>query len=633
MSARIDHSDGRQRQSKRDEQIRRKLEHDLAKRKNKISLHKQSTIDVAKHYGSAVNDGTVLALKPLPPLTMAIDTPVVDAAQYMTAYRSSCVLVLDHDSAVCGIFTAKDLAFKVIAASADSKSDLRRSLTVRDIMTPQPMCVSIDSSAIDALNTMVSRGFRHLPIMDKKGEIAGVLDITKCFFEAMRKLERACESSNKLREALEGVNSEFGPNHPTKILSYVEALKEHTSGPELGAIFDDTKPPISIDVKASVQEAAVVMKRNKTTSILVTDKNQSIAGIFTTKDIVLRVLAANIDPQHCSVVRVMTPNPECAPTSMNIQEALRKMHDGKFLNLPVKNEEGEILGIVDILRLTYVTLEHLNSMTAIDGEAPSAAAALGGGATKDGEGPAWNKFWMSLNTDTDSNDGLSKVYPHGFEDLELDSKSSVSDTELAQFSIQQDDEDNQSELNSEVGRELRPEDSLSRLGISDPLPSISQAPSSSNLNASIQESTHSPVGTVPQPARAGFSFKFKAPSGRAHRIQVMDSTDVEGFRDLIAAKLSEQDISQLGGREKFAVSYLDDDRDVISITTVQDINDAIEIAKKANAVRAEIFLHHPDQTPTVKPKNNVAEGENGVMPMLVGSAAAMMFGFLAWGRK
>lgn len=37
-----------------------------------------------------------------------------------------------------------------------------RATTVADIMTKNPMCVTADTSAQDALNLMVSRGFRHL---------------------------------------------------------------------------------------------------------------------------------------------------------------------------------------------------------------------------------------------------------------------------------------------------------------------------------------------------------------------------------------------------------------------------------------------------------------------------------------
>lgn len=43
-----------------------------------------------------------------------------------------------------------------------SSSFSYRATTVNDIMTRNPMCVTADTSAQDALNLMVSRGFRHL---------------------------------------------------------------------------------------------------------------------------------------------------------------------------------------------------------------------------------------------------------------------------------------------------------------------------------------------------------------------------------------------------------------------------------------------------------------------------------------
>lgn len=35
--------------------------------------------------------------------------------------------------------------------------------------------------------------------------------------------------------------------------------------------------------------------------------------------------------------------------------------DGHYLNLPVMNNEGEIVGMVDVLKLTYATLEQVKS--------------------------------------------------------------------------------------------------------------------------------------------------------------------------------------------------------------------------------------------------------------------------------
>jgi signal-transduction protein with cAMP-binding, CBS, and nucleotidyltransferase domain len=48
------------------------------------------------------------------------------------------------------------------------------------------------------------------------------------------------------------------------------------------------------------------MKDSRQTAVLVYDTDRNLSGIFTTKDICLRVIAPNdLDPKNTSVVRVM----------------------------------------------------------------------------------------------------------------------------------------------------------------------------------------------------------------------------------------------------------------------------------------------------------------------------------------
>ena len=67
------------------------------------------------------------------------------------------------------------------------------------------------------------------------------------------------------------------------------------------------------------------MRDNKSSAVLVLDE-QRLIGIFTTKDIVLRVLASSLDPTTTTVIRVQTPHPDTVQVDTTMLDALRKMH-------------------------------------------------------------------------------------------------------------------------------------------------------------------------------------------------------------------------------------------------------------------------------------------------------------------
>jgi len=527
-------SASRAKMSKRDDAIRRKIETDLNKKK-----HQSGRVRPSKK----APPGTVLALKPSPALQIKPNTTVAEAAQLMAAKREDCVLVTDDDDRIAGIFTAKDLAFRVVGAGVKA-----RDVTIEEIMTKNPLCAKTDTSATDALDLMVRKGFRHLPVMDENHDISGILDITKCFYDAMEKLERAYSSSRKLYDALEGVQAEMGSSQPQQIISYVEAIRQKMSGPTLESVLTGL-PPVTVSVRTSVKEAAALMKENHTTAVLVQDQG-SITGIFTSKDVVLRVIAAGLDPATCSVVRVMTPHPDFAPMDMSIQSALRKMHDGHYLNLPVMSEAGEIVGMVDVLKLTYATLDQINNIS-----------------TTDSEGPAWNKFWLSMEDGTESmmsGEGGSRLPDHRSV-LSHDNRPGLTDR----------------------GESVLPGDSASHHGESPP---------------------HSAVAGMPPGALEDlpFPFKFKAPSGRVHRLQVVASAGIEELIHNVATKLGSE-VDSIGGcptfdggkisKGGFALSYLDNEGDTVSITTYDDLHEAISLSRQAHRDKVDLFVHDPDKPP------------------------------------
>ncbi|CAO3702364.1 unnamed protein product [Rhizopus stolonifer] len=534
----------RQRQNKRDEAIRKKLNQEFSKKKSG-SKRIRPPRKMA---------GTVSALRPSQALTVKENMLVIEAAQLLAAKRSDCVLVVDEDDHLSGIFTAKDLAYRVVAESLDA-----RNTPVSKIMTQGPMCVTSDTSATDALNLMVTRGFRHLPVCNEEGDIFGLLDITKCLYEALDKMERAFGSSRKLYDALEGVEKEW-TNSPIQLVQYMEALRDKMECPDLHSVLDG-HAPAEVSLKANVRDVARMMKEYHTTAVLVTDNN-GLAGIFTTKDVVLRVIAPGLNPENCSVVRVMTPHPDTAPPDMSIMDALRKMHDGHYLNLPVV-DDGDVLGIVDVLKLTYVTLEQINSIQG-----------------NDGEGPMWSRFWDS------------------FGGAENDTESQLSDSQLLSV--------NSSSHHHHPGNQIispEPSTSFSQLhGFSEITPNESASMVNLEEESSVTDDRSVPVSV----REMTFPFKFTTLSGRTHRIACI--SNYESLLESVYQKVIHEHLGYLGEHEDdqpveawLSISYLDDEDDHVLITSDADVEDSIQLARKMGQDRVKLFINDAAAIPPPHP--------------------------------
>lgn len=51
--------------------------------------------------------------------------------------------------------------------------------------------------------------FRHLPVVES-GEVVALLDIAKCLYDAIARLERAAEKGKAIAAAVEGVEKHWG---------------------------------------------------------------------------------------------------------------------------------------------------------------------------------------------------------------------------------------------------------------------------------------------------------------------------------------------------------------------------------------------------------------------------------------
>ncbi|KAK9292893.1 hypothetical protein L1049_020874 [Liquidambar formosana] len=321
---------------------------------------------------SVGGERTVKKLRLSKALTIPEGTTVSDACRRMAARRVDAVLLTDANALLSGIVTDKDIACRVIAEGLRPEQTI-----VSKIMTRNPIFVTSDTLAIEALQKMVQGKFRHLPVVEN-GEVIALLDITKCLYDAISRMEKAAEQGSAIAAAVEGVERQWGNNFSAPY-AFIETLRERMFKPSLSTIIPENSKVAIVSPSDPVYVAAKKMRDLRINSVIIM-MGSKIQGILTSKDILMRVVAQNLSPELTLVEKVMTPNPECATLETTILTALHIMHDGKFLHLPVVDGDGCIAACVDVLQITHAAISMVEN---------------GSGAANDMANTMMQKFWDS----------------------------------------------------------------------------------------------------------------------------------------------------------------------------------------------------------------------------------------------
>lgn len=134
-----------------------------------VSEHSQKALTQMEAYPFQKRLSEIMST---PVETCDFETPVRDIASRMTRRGIGAMLVCDHGGRAVGIITERDMVSKVLARDdIDSKS-----VTARDIMTPNPYTMSPDTYMYEATTFMMGHKIKHMPIMDG-GELVGIVTL------------------------------------------------------------------------------------------------------------------------------------------------------------------------------------------------------------------------------------------------------------------------------------------------------------------------------------------------------------------------------------------------------------------------------------------------------------------------
>lgn len=95
----------------------------------------------------------------------------------------------------------------------------------------------------------------------------------------------------------------------------------------------------------TVIAAARLMKENHVGAVIVVEDDGSLAGVFTERDALFRVIAEGRDVQATRLTDVMTRNPQTIHPDKPFADALHVMYEGGFRHVPVV-EAGRPVGMI-----------------------------------------------------------------------------------------------------------------------------------------------------------------------------------------------------------------------------------------------------------------------------------------------
>jgi len=106
------------------------------------------------------------------PTVTSTDATVQEAMEQMLENGVGAVCVLDSERRVAGIFTERDVMRELATHGFDPHKTL-----VRELMTTEVEMATEQTTDAEALEIMLERHYRHLPIIDKDAKLLGMLSI------------------------------------------------------------------------------------------------------------------------------------------------------------------------------------------------------------------------------------------------------------------------------------------------------------------------------------------------------------------------------------------------------------------------------------------------------------------------
>jgi signal-transduction protein with cAMP-binding, CBS, and nucleotidyltransferase domain len=260
-------------------------------------------------------------LEPRPTKLISASASIAEAAKLMNDIRVS-LLFVELESGRDAIITEHDILKAVASHPTSYASEL-----VGDYSSQPVEFISARASVARVMYMMTTSNFRHLPLKKVGGNDSplyiSTLSVVRFVYErlakqTMKRSQEMKELENEIQELLALPISELKPSVPQ-----------------------------TVGGDASILTVVQRMKSKGIGSMFIVEDNK-LKGIFTERDLLVKVCAVKAQPADIIVRDVMTVNPTTISNGLSLAYAFEVMNIGGFRHIPVVDAIEELIGVLSV---------------------------------------------------------------------------------------------------------------------------------------------------------------------------------------------------------------------------------------------------------------------------------------------
>jgi CBS domain-containing protein len=110
----------------------------------------------------------------------------------------------------------------------------------------------------------------------------------------------------------------------------------------------ELQPVVTLAIQSTVRDAVDAMTSKRVGIILVVEEDGKLAGVFSERDVLRKVVGTDIDIDATAISELMTKNPECLRPDTPLVYAIHQMSMGGYRHIPLLDENGAPVAVVSM---------------------------------------------------------------------------------------------------------------------------------------------------------------------------------------------------------------------------------------------------------------------------------------------